>query len=174
MPALPNAQHEKFVQELIRGKRQADAYLAAGYKAKSTAVASAAATRLLKDPAVQKRISEFQQKAELETALTLEEHMRELKLLREMAKSEGDVKAAITAEVKRGELRQFYVKRVEMGAPGEFEQLTDVQLQQAIIDQTRELAEIDPEFANELRLNQQGRAQPSTDPVPDCNYQRGS
>ena len=34
MPALPNAQHEKFVQELIRGKSHADAYLAAGYKAK--------------------------------------------------------------------------------------------------------------------------------------------
>jgi hypothetical protein len=33
--------------------------------------------------------------------------MRDLKLVREMAKSEGDVKAAITAEVKRGELRQF-------------------------------------------------------------------
>jgi hypothetical protein len=49
----------------------------------------AAATRLLKDPTVQKRMSEFQQKAELETALTLEEHMRELELLREMAKSEG-------------------------------------------------------------------------------------
>jgi Terminase small subunit len=68
MPSLPNAQHEKFVQELIRGKSHADAYLAAGYKAKSTAVASAAATRLLKDPAVQKRMSEFQLKAELETA----------------------------------------------------------------------------------------------------------
>jgi phage terminase small subunit len=52
----------------------------------------AAATRLLKDPTVQKRMSEFQQKAELETALTLEEHMRELELLREMAKSEGRLK----------------------------------------------------------------------------------
>ena len=83
--------------------------------------------------------------------------MRDLKLVREMAKSEGDVKAAITAEVKRGELRQFYVKRVETGAPGEFEQLTNEELQQALIEQTRELAELDPEFAKELRLNQQAK-----------------
>jgi phage terminase small subunit len=156
MPALPNAQHEKFVQELIRGKSHADAYLAAGYKAKSTAVASAAATRLLKDPAVQKRMSEFQQKAELETALTLDEHMRELKLLREMAKGKDDIKAAIAAEVKRGELRQFYVKRVETGGPGAFAELNDEELQQAILEQTRELAELDPEFAKQLA--QQKRA----------------
>jgi hypothetical protein len=30
--------------------------------------------------------------------LTLEEHMKELKLPREMAKAEGDIKAAIAAE----------------------------------------------------------------------------
>jgi hypothetical protein len=80
--------------------------------------------------------------------------MKELKLLREMAKADGDIKAAITAEVKRGEVKQFYVKKVEMGAPSEFEQLTNGELQRAIIEKTRELGELDPEFAKELRLNQ--------------------
>ena len=150
MPPLNNTQHEKFVQELIKGKNQADAYLAAGYKARSTGVASAAATRLLKDPDIQKRIAEFHQKAELETALTLEEHMRELKLLREMAKADGDIKAAIAAEVKRGEVKQFYVKRTEVGGPGAFDQLTDAELQQQIVEQTKELADLDPNFAAEL------------------------
>jgi hypothetical protein len=79
---------------------------------------------------------------------------KELKLLREMAKAEGDIKAAITAEVKRGEVKQFYVKKVETGAPGAFDQLTKEELQRAIIDRTRELAELDPEFAKELRFNQ--------------------
>jgi hypothetical protein len=60
--------------------------------------------------------------------------------------------------VKRDELRQFYVKRVDMGAPGEFERLTNEELQRAIIEQTRELAELDPEFAKELRLNQQAKS----------------
>ena len=49
------------------------------------------------------------------------------------------------------------MKRVETGAPGEFEQLTNEELQQALIEQTRELAELDPEFAKELRLNQQAK-----------------
>ena len=154
MPALSNAQHEKFVQELLRGKSQADAYLAAGYKAKSTAVASAAATRLLKNPDIQKRIAEFHEKTELETALTLEEHMKELKLLREMAKAEGDITAAIAAEVKRGEVKQFYVRRIETGSPGAFDQLTDDELQQRIVEQTKELAELDPEFAAEIAAKQ--------------------
>jgi phage terminase small subunit len=154
MPALSNAQHEKFVQELLRGRSQADAYLAAGYKAKSTAVASAAATRLLKNPDIQKRIAEFHEKTELETALTLEEHMRELKLLREMAKARGDIKAAIQAEVKRGEAKQFYVRRVETGGPVAFDQLTDDELQQQIVEQTKELAELDPEFAAEIAAKQ--------------------
>jgi len=136
------------------GKSRADAYLAAGYKAKSTAVASAAATRLLKDSDIQKRIAEFHQKTELETALTLEEHMRELKLLREMAKAEGDIKAAIQAEVKRGEVKQFYVKRVETGAPGAFDQLNDEELAEAIVARTKELAELDPEFAAQLASQQ--------------------
>ena len=154
MPALSNARHEKFVQELLRGKSQADAYLAAGYKAKSTAVASAAATRLLKNPDIQKRIAEFHERTELETALTLEEHMRELKLLREMAKARGDIKAAIQAEVKRGEAKQFYVRRVETGGPVAFDQLTDDELQQQIVEQTKELAELDPEFAADIAAKQ--------------------
>jgi hypothetical protein len=69
----------------------------------------------------------------------------------------GDIKAAISAEVKRGEVKQYYVKKVEMGAPGEFEQRTNEELQRAIIERTRELAELDPEFAKELRLNRQAK-----------------
>ena len=152
MPVLDNPRHERFAQELVKGASQGQAYLNAGYKAKSLAVASAAATRLLKDVNIQRRLAELQQKTEVETMLTLDEHMRELKLLREMAKGKDDIKAAIAAEVKRGELRQFYVKRVETGGPGAFAELNDEELQQAILEQTRELAELDPEFAKQLAL----------------------
>jgi hypothetical protein len=76
--------------------------------------------------------------------LTLDAHMRELKLLREMAKGKDDIKAAIAAEVKRGELRQFYVKRVETGGPGAFSELNDEELQHAILEQTRELGRAGP------------------------------
>jgi hypothetical protein len=52
--------------------------------------------------------------------------------------------------VKRGEVKQFYVKRTEVGGPGAFDQLTDAELQQQIVEQTKELADLDPNFAAEL------------------------
>jgi hypothetical protein len=44
MPVLDNPRHENLAQELVKGASQGQAYLNAGYKAKSLAVASAAAT----------------------------------------------------------------------------------------------------------------------------------
>jgi hypothetical protein len=48
------------------------------------------------------------------------------------------------------------VQRHEHGQPGAFAELNDEELQQAILEQTRELAELDPEFAKQLA--QQKRA----------------
>ena len=45
---------------------------------------------------------------------------------------------------------------VETGGPGAFSELNDEELQQAILEQMRELAEIDPDFAKQLA--QQKRA----------------
>jgi hypothetical protein len=64
-----------------------------------------------------------------------------------MAKADGDIKAAIAAEVKRGEVRKFYIRQVETGKPGDFSDLNDEELKAAIAEQTKELAELDPEFA---------------------------
>jgi len=43
--------------------------------------------------------------------------MSELQRLRDAAKTVGQLRAAIAAEVKRGELRGFYAKRVESSEP---------------------------------------------------------
>jgi phage terminase small subunit len=50
----------------------------------------------------------------------------------------------------------MFVDRKEVGGPGAFSELNDAELQQAILEQTRELAELDPEFAK--LLAQQKRA----------------
>jgi hypothetical protein len=53
--------------------------------------------------------------------------MRIWKMLRELrddAQQRGQLSAAIQAEVKRGELRRFYVKQVETGDAGEFERMS--------------------------------------------------
>ena len=150
MPVLDNPRHEIFAQGIAKGLAQREAYRLAGYSSKTDAAIDASASRLVSESKVRARIKEIQSTAAVETALTLEEHMKELKLLRELAEAEGDIKAAIAAEVKRGEVRQFYVKRTEVGGPGAFDQLTDAELQQQIVEQTKELADLDPNFAAEL------------------------
>ena len=64
--------------------------------------------------------------------LTLEEHMQELKSLRDMAKNAGQLSAAISAEVKRGELRRFYVKQIESAHVNEFSNMSDEELERFI------------------------------------------
>ena len=153
MPVLDNAQHELFVQELVKGKKHGEAYLAAGYKAKSVSVASAAATRLLKDVKIQKRLQEFQHKAEEDTVLSLGDHMAELRKLRDEARADGKFSAAVAAEVKRGELRRFYVKQVETGNPNDFDRMSLDELKDAIAS---EVTELPPHVLDEL-IEKSGR-----------------
>ncbi len=44
------------------------------------------------------------------------------------------------------------VQKTEIGKPGDFDQLNDQELAHIIAEQTRELAEADPEFAASLRM----------------------
>jgi hypothetical protein len=53
----------------------------------------------------------------------------------------------------------MFVDRKEVAGPGAFSELNDEERRQAIIEQTRELAELDPEFAEFAKqLVQQKRA----------------
>ena len=84
------------------------AYVAAGYRD-----SPAAASRLSKNVKVRGRVAQIQAKAEAKALLTLESHMHELERLRDLATRNGQMSAAIAAEVKRGELMGFYVQRRE-------------------------------------------------------------
>ena len=138
MAALQNLQHEKFVQELVRGKGQGEAYLAAGYKAKSVAVASAAATRLLKDVKVQARLEELKAQAVERTVLTKQWVIDKLiqNVERAMqAQPVLDAKGVPTGEYRYegsvanralellGKEQGMFVDRKEIGKPGAFDAL---------------------------------------------------
>jgi len=66
--------------------------------------------------------------------------MRELQILRDAARTAGQLSAAITAEVKRGELMRFYVKQVESAHVDEFSHMTNEELEAFIREG---IAEID-------------------------------
>src|SRR5262245_32682197 len=81
-----------------------------------------------RQPKVRLRISELRSevanKLSADAALTLEQHMQRLRELRDDARKRGQLSAAITAEVKRGELMGLYAKRIEPGEPGDFARMT--------------------------------------------------
>ena len=66
--------------------------------------------------------------------------------------------AAITAEVKRGELRKFYIKQVETGDPGDFARKSDEELDQYIASETEQLAVSPNRKRMNGRVNGNGRA----------------
>lgn len=66
MPALKNTRHERFAQELAKGKSQAEAYEIAGY-----APSEPNASRLTRNDKVQERIAELQAGAAKRTEITV-------------------------------------------------------------------------------------------------------
>jgi phage terminase small subunit len=159
MPVLDNPRHERFAQEVVKGFLHGQAYLNAGYKAKSLAVASAAATRLLKDVKIQKRIQEIQERVARKTEVTTESILAELEEARVLAMSLEQPNAAVAASMGKAKVAVKIVQRREHGQPGAFADLNDEELQQAILESTRELAEIDPDFAKQLAQRPRGRDQ---------------
>jgi phage terminase small subunit len=108
MTALKNARHEMFAQGLFQGMTADAAYEAAGYSPND-----GNASRLKGNERIVKRVEELQKTAQTRALVTLEEHIEELKDIRDLAKKNGQASAAVAAEVKRGELMGYYVERRE-------------------------------------------------------------
>jgi hypothetical protein len=56
-----------------------------------------------------------------------------------MAKASGQLSAAIRAEELRGKLQRFYVDQVETGGAHEFDQMTEDELRQYIVEEAKAL-----------------------------------
>jgi phage terminase small subunit len=66
MPALKNARHERYAQELAKGLSQADAYVQAGYRPSRSAAA-----RLAADVNICERVAEIQGRAAVRAEITV-------------------------------------------------------------------------------------------------------
>src|SRR5262249_32556517 len=87
------------------------------------------ASKLVRHPKVALRLDQFRESKTANAILTLEAHMSELQSLRDAARTAGQMSAAITAEVKRGELMRFYVKQVESAHVNKFSHMSDEELE---------------------------------------------
>lgn len=135
---------EAFFQAYLETSNSTTAYEMAYDTSKMTRRAvEVEGKKLLKHPAITLRLDNLNQKQEVKTLLSLEDHMERLRLLSEKAENDGKFSAAIQAEVKRGELRRFYIKQVETGGPNEFDSMSDEELADFI---RTEAAEVLPQL----------------------------
>jgi hypothetical protein len=121
---------ETFVNALLETGNQHEAYCRAYNCANmSRGAIDVEASKLARHPKIALRLSQFRDSKTAEAIVTLEGHMSELQRLRDAAMTAGQFSAAITAEVKRGELMRFYVKQVESAHVNEFSHMTNSELE---------------------------------------------
>lgn len=116
MPILPNAKHEKFAQEVAKGKSATEAYVDAGY-----APHRQAASRLLSNVDVQLRVSELQNRGAERAELTVEALLDELEEARTLAAELKQPAAMVAASMGKGKVAGLIIDKAEKGKPGDFD-----------------------------------------------------
>lgn len=121
---LKNARHERFAQELAKGRAAVDAYAAAGYAANRSH-----ASRLVADGNVSARVEELKARAAVKVEVTVADIARQLDEDREFAKTCGQAGAAVSASLGKAKVLGLIVDRQEHtgkgGGPIEYRNLDE-------------------------------------------------
>lgn len=113
MSALENARHERFAQELAKGRPAGRAYEAAGYDASGPTADQAASRLLSTNIKVRERVTELQNKAAGKAEITLESWIKEGAELMRTALQNGDSAAASQQYERVAKVAGFWTERVE-------------------------------------------------------------
>ncbi|UQS95217.1 terminase small subunit [Pseudanabaena phage Pam5] len=108
MPALANPRHERFAQELAKGKSASEAYVAAGYEESRSA-----ASRLSTNVNVQARVTELQERAATNVSISREWVLEQLVENARLAKEAGDISPSNQALNLIGKELGMFVERTE-------------------------------------------------------------
>lgn len=100
MPALRNTKHERFAQELAKGKTADEAYQLAGY-----AENRGNATRLKANESVAARVTELQERAATKVDLTIADIIEELEEARQEALSAATPQASAAVAASMGKAK---------------------------------------------------------------------
>ena len=134
MPVLDNPKHERFAQELSKGKTADEAYVLAGYKADR-----GNASRLTAKDNVIARVAEIQDRGAMRAEVTVESLIAEAEEVRAAALADKQYAAAISAIREKGVLSGKRVERAEMGGPGDFARMNEDELDGVIASEIRAL-----------------------------------
>lgn len=108
MPVLSNPRHERFAQELAKGKTADDAYVTAGYKENRHN-----ASTLRTNQTISNRVTEIQSRAAARVEVTRASLILEAEEVRVAAMAAGQLSAAIAAIKEKGVLSGDRVEKRE-------------------------------------------------------------
>jgi hypothetical protein len=142
MPVLKNQRHETFAHAVANRKTQAQAYELAGYKVVGKAVTSiaAVASKIANRKDVADRIKELAEKAANIAEVSLADLINKAEDARIMAMATRNPSAAVSAIREMGVLSGKRIQRTEIGAPGEFDHLSDEQLLALLQEEAQQIA----------------------------------
>ena len=127
MPALKNRRQEIFAQEIVKGETQIAAHAKAGYRPDD-----GNASRLTGNNRVKQRIIEIQQSAIEQTQVTVASLVAAADEIRELAIEHRQLSAGVAAIKEMGILTGLRIDRREVGAPGDFDRMSDEELKRWI------------------------------------------
>jgi phage terminase small subunit len=108
MPALKNARHERFAQELAKGMTAEKAYGLAGYKE-----SRAGASRLAAKTDVSRRVAEILDRGAVRAEITLKGLIEEAAEIQRGALAAGQHAAAVSALTAKAKLAGLWVERTQ-------------------------------------------------------------
>lgn len=133
---LKNARHEKFAQNLAKGRSQAEAYMNAGYET-GDAAASANAARLIGNDSVAARVAELQTRTAGKAEITLDSLLCEAAEIQLAAQAAAQFSAANGALKLKAELSGHYVQRKEDVTPRRSSDQIDSRVRQLLADRDK-------------------------------------
>lgn len=108
MPVLSNPRHERFAQELAKGKSAIEAHQEAGYSPNR-----GNASTLANDQSILKRVAELQERGAIKAEVTAASLIEEAEEVRLKAMAQGQLAAAIAAIREKGVLAGVRVEKRE-------------------------------------------------------------
>ena len=109
-----NSKQKKFCKEYLKGQTATDSAIKAGYTKDRKGAKTQGSVLLNHNPVVRNYLIDLEIAASEKDAVSLENHLSTLHDLREEAKDQGQISAAITAEVHRGKAGGLYIDRREI------------------------------------------------------------
>ena len=109
-----NSKQKLFCKEYLKGQTATESAIKAGYTKDRKGAKTQGSVLLNHNPVVRNYLIDLEIAASERDAVSLETHLSTLHDLREEAKDQGQISAAITAEVHRGKAGGLYIDRREI------------------------------------------------------------